>query len=191
MLAARRVGDHGRVIGIDINADMLALARKRTADLGNVEIIRGEIESLPLESASVDWVISNCVINLAQDKHSVFQEIARVLRPGGRMLISDIVADRLPGWVRHSGLLHAACGGGVISEKRYLAELHSAGLKECGIIARQHYTPEQLAAIVSDAAPAFARNIRCCGRPILHSTLTRLARPIADNLWSARISARR
>jgi ubiquinone/menaquinone biosynthesis C-methylase UbiE len=83
-------------LGVDINDDMLALARKRISNSHNIEVRKGEIENLPIESASIDWVISNCVINLSQNKQQAFDEISRVLTPQGKMLVSDIVAEKLP-----------------------------------------------------------------------------------------------
>lgn len=189
LLAAERVGAQGRVIGVDANDDMLAIATKRVAHLGNVELKKGRIEALPVASGSVDWVISNCVINLAADKERVFSEIARVLKPGGKMMVSDIVAEDLPWWIRASGMLRASCAGGSISEARYLQGLLAAGLTGPTVAARHFYEPAQMAAVVSDSSPAWLRNIRCCGRNLLHALLTRLATPVAKKLWSARISA--
>tara|TARA_B100000315_G_C14439033_1_gene523831 strand:+ start:81 stop:908 length:828 start_codon:yes stop_codon:yes gene_type:complete len=190
LLASERVGDAGHVIGVDVNEDMLALAEERIREYHNIELRKGRIEELPINSNSVDWVISNCVINLSQDKQKAFNEIARILKPNGKMIVSDIVAENLPWWVRYSGVLKAACGGGGgISEKQYLDGLNNAGLEYCQIVARQYYDPSQLASIVSDAAPATFRRLRCCGKPILHSVLTKLANPISKNLWSAKISA--
>ena len=191
LLAAERVGSSGLVIGVDMNADMLVLAERRIKAAGcrNVILKQGVIEALPVESDSVDWVISNCVINLSPEKPKAFAEIARVLKPGGRMVVSDIVAENLPWWVRHSGVMTAACGGGVISEKEYLAGLKAAGLRDCQVIARNYYDADQLAFIVSEAAPDLLRRLTCCGKSMLHSLLTKLARPVARNLWSAKISA--
>jgi ubiquinone/menaquinone biosynthesis C-methylase UbiE len=92
-----------------------------------VELRRGVIEELPVESGSVDWVISNCVINLSPDKPRVLREIHRVLKPGGRVLVSDIVADGLPGWVRSHPDLHSACVSGALSEQDYLKAIREAG----------------------------------------------------------------
>jgi len=189
LIAADKVGETGRVIGVDFNEDMLSLAEKRVRSFANIELKHGRIEELPIESGSVDWVISNCVINLSEEKQRAFNEIRRVLKPNGKMIVSDIVAENLPWWVRKSGVLRAACGGGVISEKQYLKGLSAAGLHQSKIVARQYYEPSQLASIVSEAAPEVIRNIRCCGKQLLHTVLTKLATPISNKLWSAKISA--
>ena len=191
VLAAEKVGSAGRVIGIDVTPAMIERARQNIAQTEhrNIEVRQGFIESLPVETGSVDWVISNCVINLSPNKKQVFEEIARVLKPGGRMLVSDIVAENLPWWVRRSGLLSAACVSGAISESAYLSGLTAAGLRACQIVARQHYEPVQMAAVVVEALPSAMTNITCCGRPLARTLLTRVAKPIADKLWSARIYA--
>ena len=119
ILAAQRVGAQGRAIGVDMTEAMCARARANLDEVGvkNAELRRGTIEALPVESSSVDLVISNCVINLSPDKQRVFAEIERVLAPGGHMQISDMVVNDLPGWVRRSVSLYNACVGSAISEE--------------------------------------------------------------------------
>jgi arsenite methyltransferase len=133
LLSARRVGPTGRAIGVDMTDEMLTLAEANAADAGatNVEFRKGTIESLPLDDASVDVVISNCVINLAADKSLVFHEIARVLRPGGRLGVSDIVADdALSPAARAERGDFAGCIAGALSFSEYRAGLEAAGLRE-------------------------------------------------------------
>ncbi|RLE25834.1 MAG: hypothetical protein DRJ65_06890, partial [Acidobacteria bacterium] len=130
LLASRIVGPEGRVIGVDMTDEMIEVARDNIKQAGadNVEVRKGVIEDLPVEDESVDWVISNCVINLSPQKGSVFSEIARVLKPGGRFSVSDIVAQDLPDDIRRLATAYSACIGGAISEEQYLAGLTSAGL---------------------------------------------------------------
>ena len=136
LLSGQRVGPTGRAFGLDMTDEMLALARSNAADAGatNVEFLKGHIEAIPLPAASVDVVISNCVVNLAADKPAVFREIARVLRPGGRVGISDIVAeDHLtPGQRAERGSL-VGCIAGALSFGEYEAGLRDAGLREISV----------------------------------------------------------
>jgi SAM-dependent methyltransferase len=129
-LAAKRVGPEGRVYGVDMTPEMVALARKNAQRLGasNVEFRLGEIEHLPFPDASVDVVISNCVINLSPDKDRVFREAFRVLRPGGRLQVSDIVWLREPpSEVRRDLEAWAGCIAGALLESEYRAKLAAAG----------------------------------------------------------------
>jgi len=129
-LAAQKVGPGGRVIGLDMTPDMIRLARANAErlSLDNVEFRLGEMEHMPVESESVDVVISNCVINLSPDKDAVFREAFRVLKPGGRLCISDIVTQgELPAEVRDSLEQWAGCVAGALDEKEYLQKLHAAG----------------------------------------------------------------
>jgi arsenite methyltransferase len=160
LIAAERVGPGGRVIGVDMTDEMIARARANVAAAGhaNVEVRRGLIEELPVESATVDWVVSNCVINLSPEKGRVFAEIARVLKPGGRALISDMVVDDLPDEVRRSVAALVACVGGAISEAEYVRGLREAGLVDLEVRARVEYTPDQIAAV----APGLADGGGCC-----------------------------
>ncbi len=141
-LAARQVGPTGRVIGVDMTPDMLARARANAEKMGaaNVEFRQGEIEKLPVEDASVDVVISNCVINLSPDKPRVFREIARVLKPGGRMHVSDIVLHgELPEAVKQLAEAYTACISGASQKADYLKAIADAGLAEV-IVERETFT---------------------------------------------------
>ena len=129
-LAAQQVGPQGRVIGLDMTPEMIRLARANANKLSleNVEFRLGEMEHMPIESDSVDVVISNCVINLSPDKDAVFREIFRVLKPGGRLCISDIVTHgELPAKVRQSLEQWAGCVAGALEEKVYLDNIRAVG----------------------------------------------------------------
>jgi len=143
-IAARKVGPLGRVIGVDMTPEMLALARKNAAKLGarNVEFRKGTIEELPLEDGSVDIVISNCVINLSPDKPKVFREAFRVLRPGGRLVVSDIVLEKaLPPKLKADPGLYAACIAGALLRKDYLKAVREAGFKKLELLSDHFYAP--------------------------------------------------
>jgi arsenite methyltransferase len=136
ILSARRVGPTGRAFGLDMTDEMLALAVRNAAEAGvdNVEFVRGTIEAVPLPSSTIDVVISNCVINLAADKAAVFREIARVLRPGGRVGVSDIVADdALSSEQRAERGSFAGCIAGALSFAEYRAGLAAVGLTDVEI----------------------------------------------------------
>ncbi len=141
LLAARRVGPAGRVIGVEMADAMITRARENIArsGLSNVEVREGIIEALPLASSSVDWVISNCVLNLSPEKDKVFREIARVLKPGGRMLVSDIVMEGIPGWVNALASRFEAGVTASIGERAYVAGLRRAGLREVKVLHRLVY----------------------------------------------------
>jgi len=136
LLSGRRVGPTGRAFGLDMTDEMLALAQRNAAQAGatNVDFLKGNIEAVPLPPASVDVVISNCVINLAADKSAVFGEIARVLRPGGRVGVSDIVADdELSADERARRGSYTGCIAGALSFGEYEAGLRAAGLIDVSI----------------------------------------------------------
>jgi arsenite methyltransferase len=156
ILSARRVGPTGRAFGIDMTDEMLALAVRNAAEAGvdNVEFVRGTIESIPLPSATIDVVISNCVINLAADKAAVFREIARVLRPGGRVGVSDVVADDVlsPDQRAERGS-YSGCIAGALSFGEYRAGLAAAGLTEINITATHAVADGLHAAIVRASKP--------------------------------------
>ncbi len=136
LLSARRVGPTGKAYGLDMTDEMLALAREnqRQAGAENVEFLKGEIENIPLPDASVDVVISNCVINLSADKDRVLREAFRVLRPGGRLAVSDVVVrGEVPAAVRESMLLWAGCVAGALEESDYRARLNAAHFEQVEI----------------------------------------------------------
>ncbi len=130
LLSAKRVGPTGKAYGLDMTDEMLALAREnqRQAGVENVEFLKGEIENIPLPDKSVDVVISNCVINLSADKDRVLSEAFRVLRPGGRFAVSDVVVrGEVPDQVRKSMMLWVGCVAGALEEREYRAKLEAAG----------------------------------------------------------------
>ena len=136
LLSARRVGPTGRVFGLDMTDEMLALAARNIAEAGatNVELLKGNIEAIPLPAESVDVVISNCVVNLAADKPAVFREIARVLRPGGRIGITDIVAeDHLTPAERAERGSYVGCIAGALSFAEFESGLRAAGLEDVSV----------------------------------------------------------
>lgn len=148
-LAAQIAGSGGRVIGVDMTPEMLALARENAeklesrTGLADVEFREGFIENLPVEDASIDVVISNCVINLSPDKLAVFREIFRVLKPGGKMVVSDIVLNRpLPEEIASDADAYAACIAGALLREDYLAAIRDSGLAEIEIAADRLYTAE-------------------------------------------------
>jgi SAM-dependent methyltransferase len=136
-LAARLVGETGRVYGVDMTPEMLSRARANAVKGGfaNVEFREGRLESLPLADATVDAVTSNCVINLVPDKEAVFREIHRVLKPGGRLVISDVVLDgRLPEAIEKSILAYVGCISGALERERYFGLVRKAGLTDIAIL---------------------------------------------------------
>jgi SAM-dependent methyltransferase len=159
LLSAKRVGPSGKAYGLDMTDEMLALARKnqREAGVENVEFLTGEIEQIPLPDASVDVVISNCVINLSLDKNKVLAEAFRVLRPGGRFAVSDIVFQGDKGLVPEQLLRDveawSGCIAGALEETEYLEKLRRAGFADAAVEVTNVY----------DAAPENS----CCGTPSL------------------------
>ena len=157
LLSARRVGPTGRAIGVDMTDEMLALARRNAAEAnaGNVEFRKGTIEALPLDDAAVDVVISNCVINLASDKGAVFAEIARVLKPGGRMGVSDVVADdTLTPEQRAERGSYVGCIAGALSFREYRQGLQAVGLTQVELVPTHQLADGMHSAIVRATKPA-------------------------------------
>ncbi len=157
LLSARRVGPDGFAYGVDMTDDMLELARANAARAGaaNVEFRQGRIEALPLPDASVDVVISNCVINLSTDKPAVLAEMFRVLVPGGRIGVSDVVAeDRLTPDDRAAAGSYVGCIAGALSRAEYLDGLRAAGFTEPSVTFTHEAAPDMHAAIVRAVKPA-------------------------------------
>jgi arsenite methyltransferase len=154
-LAARRVGPTGFAYGLDMTDEMLDLARanQRAAGVSNAEFIKGEIEAIPLPDASVDVVISNCVINLSADKPAVFREAHRVLVPGGRFAVSDIVALHSLSEEEHADLVAwAGCLAGALSAEEYLAGLAAAGFRETEVTPTHPAGPTAVSALITAVA---------------------------------------
>ena len=145
LLSARRVGPAGKAYGLDMTEEMLALARanQQQAGVENVEFLKGEIENIPLPDNSVDVIISNCVINLSADKGRVLREAFRVLKPGGRFAVSDVVTrGTVPDEVRRSMLLWVGCVAGALEEQEYLEKLCAAGFEAASTEVTREYNLE-------------------------------------------------
>jgi SAM-dependent methyltransferase len=148
ILSARRVGPTGKAYGLDMTDEMLALAQEnqRKSGLANVEFLRGEIENVPLPANAVDVIISNCVINLSGDKDRVLREAFRVLKPGGRVAVSDVVVrGEVPDAIRKSMELWVGCIAGALTETEYRAKLASAGFTEIDVEVTRVYGLEEAA----------------------------------------------
>jgi arsenite methyltransferase len=155
LLSARRVGPAGKAYGLDMTEEMLALARENQARAGiaNAEFLRGRIEAVPLADASVDVVLSNCVVNLSPDKDAVLAEAFRVLRPGGRLAISDVVIrdpdpgePPIPDGLRRDLAMWSGCVGGALQAGEYRAKLAAAGFVDIDVETIRVYTPAELGA---------------------------------------------
>ncbi len=181
LLAAEKVGPTGRVVGVDMTDAMIARARENTADVPNIEIIKGTIEALPLPDASVDHVISNCVINLSPEKERVFAEISRVLRPGGKISISDVVVSDLPDWIRQVPGVYESCIGGAVSEAEYLFGIRAAGLTDVQVVDRLVYDAEQIGGMV-------ASELGCC---VPEELIAQGAQAVAGKVQSVRVVGRK
>ena len=154
LLSARRVGPAGKAYGLDMTDDMLALAREnqRQAGVTNVEFLKGEMENIPLADNSVDVIISNCVINLSADKDRVLREAFRVLKPGGRFAVSDVVVrGAVPDEVRKSMLLWVGCIAGALEETEYLSKLTGAGFEQVSMEPTREYNVEDARQFLTEA----------------------------------------
>lgn len=162
-LAAKRVGESGRVIGVDMTPQMIRRARQNAQKGGyaNIEFRLGEIEKLPVKDESVDVIISNCVINLSPDKKAVFKEAFRVLKPGGRLMVSDLVLVKgLPRAIRESVEAYVGCLAGAIKKEEYLRYIKTAGFSRVDVIQENTYPLEAMANDVTVQAIQKKSNIR-------------------------------
>jgi arsenite methyltransferase len=156
-VSAKRVGPTGKAYGLDMTDDMLALARENQRQAGavNVEFLKGEIENIPLPDNSVDVVISNCVINLSADKSRVLREAFRVLRPGGRFAVSDVVTrGEVPASVRQSMLQWVGCIAGALEESDYRAKLIAAGFEDVSFETTRTYDIEDALVFLTETGIA-------------------------------------
>jgi len=184
LLASKIVGPQGHVIGVDMTDAMIAKARDniRAAGATNVEVRKGIIEDLPVTAGSVDWVISNCVINLSPEKTKVFREIARVLKPGGQMIVSDIVVNGVPDELLAEAAKYTACVAGALSEEEYLAGLRAAGLADVKVLARLVYDASQIEGALLDVPK---------GNTVSSVQLRQMVEQVAGKVWSAKFAARK
>jgi arsenite methyltransferase len=176
LIAAGRVGPEGLVVGVDLTMEMLAqaVANAAAAGLPNVRLCRAAMEELPLRGSTVDCVVSNGAIGLSTDKGRVFREIARVLRPGGRMVVADITAERLPSWVRDSPALAVSCLAGAWSEEAVFEAARDAGLDHVELRQRIVLEAHEIAAIVEAELRAY-REATDGGEPLGSDDVTELA----------------
>ncbi len=182
-IAASKVGSTGRVIGVDMTPEMIDKARRNAqeGDFTNVEFRLGEIENLPVSEKHVDVVISNCVINLSPDKKKVFQEAFRVLKPGGRLMISDMVLlKELPKVIRKSVEAYVGCIAGAMMKDEYLAALEAAGFRKIQVLGEETYPMELVAA--DPIAQAICAELNLSGEE---------AKDLSAAIASIKVSARR
>jgi arsenite methyltransferase len=174
LLSARRVGPSGRAYGLDMTEEMLQLARRNAAEAGasNVEFLKGHIEAIPLPAGTIDVVISNCVVNLSTDKPAVFAETFRVLKPGGRIGITDVVAeDRLSAEDRAERGAWVGCIAGALSRSEYEAGLTAAGFEQVSV-AYTHQVGDGLhSAIIKATKPSNADAVTTAATPVSRTSL--------------------
>jgi SAM-dependent methyltransferase len=183
LLSAKRVGPTGKAFGLDMTDQMLALAEenKQKSGLTNVHFLKGEIENIPLPNDSVDVIISNCVINLSADKDRVLKEAFRVLKPGGRFAVSDVVVrGEVPPAIRKSVELWVGCVAGALSDKDYLSKLANAGFEGAGIEVTRVYSVEDAKDFLAGQGPEVTRMAQEVDGKFV-SGFIRASKPLAVN----------
>ncbi len=153
ILASKRVGPTGKVIGLDMTPEMIEECRRnlRKAGVFNAEVRQGQMEQMPVANEEVDWIMSNCVINLSPEKERVFAEAFRVLKPGGRILVSDIVAHDLSEEIRNDMLSWVGCIAGAIDEEEYIRIVRATGFEDVKVVDRFTYGPDSIKALAGDS----------------------------------------
>ncbi|UCG62486.1 MAG: arsenite methyltransferase [Candidatus Zixiibacteriota bacterium] len=149
IMAARKVGPEGKAIGLDMTPEMIDACRRNleAAGIENAEVRQGEMENMPVADAEVDWIISNCVINLSPDKEKVFAEAFRVLKPGGQMLVSDIVTVGLPQALRENMTAWVGCIAGAVEQDEYIRLAREAGFENVRVVDKYEYSESSLCAL--------------------------------------------
>jgi ubiquinone/menaquinone biosynthesis C-methylase UbiE len=184
LLSARRVGPTGKAYGLDMVDEMLELAREnqRKAGIENVEFLKGEIEDIPLPDNSVDVIISNCVVNLSPDKDRVLREAYRVLKPGGRIAVSDIIfRGEMPEGLRRNLELWAGCVAGALKEEEYVGKLRAAGFQNIGVEVTRVWKEEDLQGTeVAEAVACLASEAKEQALLSFVSAFIRAQKPVAS-----------
>jgi len=168
-LASAKVGRNGRVIGVDMTPDMVEKARSnaRKGDYANVEFRLGEIENMPVDDNSIDVIISNCVINLSPEKGKVFKEAFRVLRPGGRLMVSDLVLVKdLPGPLKSSVTAYIGCVAGAVDKEEYISYIRKAGFEGIRIVSESAYPIDAIFKELKEAGDAVASLKIAAAKPV-------------------------
>jgi len=184
ILASRKVGRTGRVIGLDMTPEMIEVCKRNlsAAKVTNAEVRQGMMENMPVADGEVDWIISNCVINLSPDKPRVFAEAFRVLKPGGRVMVSDIVTNSLPDEYRDDIMAWVGCLAGALEEEEYLALMRKAGFEDVKIVDKMTYDKASLTTLASDP----------CGCTASEQTVSAdIVEKYAGRVASVKVSARK
>lgn len=184
ILASKKVGPDGKVIGLDMTPEMIGTCERnlKMAGVENAELRLGEMEQMPIADNEVDWIISNCVINLSPEKEKVFAEAYRVLKPGGRVMVSDIVTMDLPDEYRDDIAAWVGCIAGAVEEEEYIRLMREAGFKDVEIVDRMVYSLESLNILASDA----------CGCGASEKSIdTGIVEKYAGRVASVKVSARK
>ena len=184
ILAARKVGPTGKAIGLDMTPEMIDTCRDniKKAGLTNAEVRMGEMEAMPVADSEVDWIISNCVINLSPEKEKVFAESFRVLKPGGKVMVSDIVASNLSDEMRSDMAAWVGCISGAVDEEVYLQMMRDAGFSDVKVVDKMNYDAAGLNALANDS---------CCGDVTGNVVKKSRMNQIAGKVASVRVFAQK